>query len=52
MVGEEIRFRHRELEVQDIEVLSFDPSYIPLAEDTGAERPVHVFECRIIEVLG
>jgi hypothetical protein len=51
VVGQEVGFRHSELEVQDIKVLSLDPSYVPLAEDTSAECPVYVFKCRIIEVL-
>lgn len=47
----EIGFGDGEFEVEDIEELTLDPTDIPLAEDPGAECPVDILECRVIQVL-
>ncbi len=47
----EIGFGDGEFEVEDIEELTLDPTDITLAEDPGAECPVDILECRVIQVL-
>ena len=51
VVCEEIRFGDAELKVEDVEELALDAANVTLAEDPGAERPVDVLECRVVQVL-
>ena len=51
VVREEVGFGDAELEVEDVEELTLDAPDIPLAEDPGAERPVDVLQCRVVQVL-
>ena len=51
VVRKEIGLRKGELPVEDVEELTLDAPDIPLAEDPGAERPVDVLECRVVQVL-
>ena len=51
VVGEEVRLGDGELEVEDVEELTLDATDIPLAEDHGAERPMDVLQCGIVQVL-
>lgn len=52
MVGQDVILGDREIPVEDLEKLSFDPSDIAFAKDTGAQRPMNVSESRIVSVLG
>lgn len=52
VVAEEVVLGDLELEVEHVEILALDAADIAFAEDTRAERPVHVLECGIVEVLG
>ena len=51
VVREEVGLGEAELVVEDVEELALDPPDVPLAEDSGAERPVDVLEGGVIQVL-
>ena len=51
-MGQDVILGDREIPVENLEKLPFDPAYIPFAKDTGAQRPVNVSESRIVGVLG
>ena len=51
VVREEVGFGDAELEVEDVEELTLDTPDVALAEDPGAERPVDVLQCGIVQVL-
>jgi hypothetical protein len=42
MMAQDVIFCDSELEVEDIEVFSFDATNVPLAEDACAHRPVDI----------
>ena len=52
VMGQNVILGDREVPVEDLQELSFDPPYITFAEHTSAQRPVNVSESRIIGVLG
>jgi len=52
VVGQDVILGDREIPVEDLEELSFDPPNIALAKDSCAQRPVNVSESGIIGVLG
>jgi len=52
VVGQDVILGDREIPVEDLEELSFDPAHVTFAKDTGAQRPVGVSETGIIGVLG
>ena len=51
-MGQDVILGDREVPVENLEKLPFDPTHIPFAKDTGAQRPVNVPESRIVGVLG
>lgn len=51
VMGQDVVLGDREVPVEDLEELSFNPPHIALAEDTGAHRPMNVSESRITSVL-
>lgn len=51
VMREDVALCDGEVEVEHIEELALDAADVPFAEDTSAERPVHVFECGVIQVL-
>lgn len=51
MVAENVIFGDRQLKVKDVQELAFNAANITLAENAGTERPVHVFESGIVEIL-
>jgi len=51
MVAQDVVFRNGELEIKDVQELALDAAHITLAKHTGAERPVDIFESRVIEIL-
>lgn len=51
MVGQDVILGDREVPVEDLQKLSFDPPHITFAEHTGAQRPMNVSESGIIGVL-
>jgi hypothetical protein len=50
-MAQDVIFEDAKLEIKDVKELSLDATYISLAENACTERPVYVFECRIIEIL-
>ena len=52
VMGQNVILGYREVPVEDLEKLSFDPTHVALAENTSAQRPVNVSESGIICVLG
>ena len=50
-MGQDVILGDREVPVEDLEKLSFDPPHIAFAEDAGAHRPVDVPESRITRIL-
>ena len=50
-MAEQIRFRDAQFKVKDIKEFSLDPSDISLPEDACAQSPMHVLECRVIQIL-
>lgn len=52
MVAEDIGFCNAKLKVEDIEVFTFDATNVTFAENASTERPVHILESGIIQVLG
>ena len=51
MVRKYVTLADAELEIEDIEKLSLDPSYIAFAENACADRPMDVLQSRIIQIL-
>lgn len=51
MMAQDVIFADRELEIENIEKFAFNTANIALAEDTGAQSPVHVLERRVIKIL-
>lgn len=51
VVGEDVGFGEAELVVEDVEELALDAAHVPLAKDTGAERPVDVLQGGVVTVL-
>jgi len=51
-MAEEIGFCDAQFEVKDVKEFAFDPSDISLPEDTCAQRPMDVFERRVIQIFG
>ena len=51
-MGQDVILGDREIPVENLKKLPFDPPHIPFAKDTGAQRPVNVSERRIVGVLG
>jgi len=49
--AQDVIFCDSELEVEDIEIFSFDSTDITLAENASAHGPVDVFQRRIVEIL-
>lgn len=52
VVAKDIGLCDAEFEVQDIKVLSFNATNVPLTEDTGAKSPVHVLKGGVVKILG
>jgi len=51
MVAEDVGFCNAKLKVEDIEVFTFDATNVTFAENASTERPVHILESGIIQVL-
>lgn len=51
MVTQNVVFGDRQLEVQDLEKFTLDAADVAFAENAGAVRPLHIFECGIIKVF-
>jgi hypothetical protein len=51
VVVQDVRFRHREIPLQDVEVIPLDPANVALPQAPGAFRPVCVSQCEVIEIL-
>lgn len=52
MVAENVILGDRQLKVNDVQELAFNAANVTLAKHTSAKRPVDVFECGIVEILG
>jgi hypothetical protein len=50
-MAQDIIFCDSELEVENIEIFSFDTTNVSLAEDACAHRPVDILQCGIVEIL-
>ena len=51
VMGEHIIFGDSQLEIEHAEELAFYAAHIPLIEQSCTQRPVHVLERGIVEVL-
>lgn len=51
VVTQEIVLRNPELKIEHIEKLAFDPTDIAFPKHTRANRPMDVFERRVIQIL-
>ena len=52
MVTEKVVLCDAKFKVKNIKELAFDATNVAFAKDTGAECPVNVLECRIVQILG
>jgi len=52
VMGQDVILGDREIPVENLQELSFDPPHIPFAKDTGAQRPMNVSKSRIVGILG
>lgn len=50
--GEQIGLGDSKVPVEDFDELALDPANVALAERAGDHRPVDVFQCRVVRVLG
>jgi hypothetical protein len=51
VVAQQGIFGDAELKLKDIEKLSFDSAHVPLTEHAGAEGPMYVLKCGVVQVL-
>ena len=52
VMGQDVVLGDREVPVEDLEELPFDPPHITFAKETSADRPVNVSQSRVTSILG
>jgi hypothetical protein len=50
-VSEDVVLCYPQLEIEDVQELPLDPANISFPKHASAQRPVHIFERRVVQVL-
>lgn len=51
MVAEQIVFCNCQFKIENVKKLAFDATNVAFTEDSSTECPVHILQCRFIEIL-